>query len=104
MFSEGHGGGPRQRVSAAHSLDAAAHVLVEHIRILLQDREELVAESGPPHHPLVVAPAVMGVGAVEAAARKRGLEPTEQTLVADVHAQRDLGLASVAAEVALAHE
>ena len=46
----------------------------------------------------------MVVGAVEARAGKARLQPAEQRLVADVHAQRDLRLLPVAAEVALADQ
>jgi hypothetical protein len=44
------------------------------------------------------------VGAIEASPRKGLLEPAEEALVADVHAECDVGLTSVAAEVAFADE
>jgi hypothetical protein len=44
------------------------------------------------------------VRTVEARAREAALEPTEQRLVANVHPERDLGVLSVAAEMALTDE
>ena len=72
--------------------------------MLEQDREDGVAEEGAPCHPLVVVAAVVAVRTVELAPRKGPLEPEEEGLVADMHAERDLRLSPVAAEVALADE
>ncbi len=46
----------------------------------------------------------MVVGAVELAARKRPLEPSEQCFVPDVHAECDLGLTTVTSEVPFPHQ
>ena len=43
----------------------------------------------------------MTVGPIQARAGKRGDKPLEEALVSDMHAHRDLGLPSVAAEVSL---
>lgn len=69
-----------------------------------QDRQKPIAQEGPPCHPLVVAPTVMVVRAVEASPRKCTFDPAEQRLVPDMHPERDLGLAAVSAKVAFTHE
>ena len=46
----------------------------------------------------------MTVGAIQSGAWEQPLQPAEQGLVADVHPQRDLGIAPVATEVTLADQ
>jgi hypothetical protein len=46
----------------------------------------------------------MVVGAIEPAVREMPLQPSEQSLVAGMHPERDLGLLTVAAKGTLADE
>jgi len=68
------------------------------------ERDDDFAECGAADHPLVVVAAAVMVGAVEFAAGQGLDEPVEEAFVAGVHADGDLGLAAIAAEVALACE
>ena len=67
----------------------------------LHDREHVLDQSGSAGHPLVVVAAPMTVWAIQTRTWEQALEPPEQGLVTDVHPQRDLGVAPVAAEVPL---
>jgi len=44
------------------------------------------------------------VGAIEPTSRKPGLDPAKQSLMVGVHPERDLGLTTVATEVAFTDE
>ena len=67
------GVGQRDPISLAHRQKPGLGVLVEQIAIAMDDRHQVVAESGSADHPLEVAPAAMGVRAVEATS---GHEPS----------------------------
>src|ERR1700760_2079656 len=71
---------------------------------LIEERYELVAQVRATSHPLkVVSPAVM-IRAVQTSTGEGPLQPPEDRLVPDVHPQRHLGLAAVAAEVAFSDQ
>ncbi len=68
----------------------------------VEEREQVMDQDRPASHPLVVIAAAVVVGPIQTRSRKALLEPSEQGFVADMHAQRDLGLAAVTSERALA--
>ncbi len=70
----------------------------------LDERNDLVAQVSAPSRPLVVGTSAVVIRAVEPASRIGPPEPLEGLFVTDVHAERDLGLAAVASEMALADE
>src|ERR1700760_2261801 len=71
---------------------------------LIEERYELVAQVRATSHPLkVVSPAVV-IRAIQASTGEGPLQPPEDRLVPDVHPQRHLGLAAVAAEVAFSDQ
>src|SRR4029077_10249832 len=70
----------------------------------VEERHELVAKVRATSHPLkVVSPAVV-IRTIEASTGKGPLQPPEDRLVPDVHPQRHLSLAAVAAEVAFSDQ
>lgn len=92
-------------VPLLHLEEAAMGFAVEVRReVLVQEGDEVVAKGLAPDHPLVVAPSSVVVGAVELAAGEGLLQPEEEGFVVRVHAECDLGLSPVAAEVAFADE
>jgi hypothetical protein len=70
----------------------------------IQLREDLVDEGTTAGHPLVIVPAGVVVGPVEPGCREARLEPAKDPFVPNMHPQHDLGLATIAAERALADE
>src|SRR5262249_3241977 len=66
--------------------------------------EEVVAQISATSHPLVVVPTVVVIRAVELSSWEGSLEPAEDGLVADVHAQRHLRLPTISTEVTLADQ
>ena len=91
-------------VALTHHEKAAGDMRIELVDVLFNERNQHIAQERPPGHPLVVVPTVMRVRSVEAAPWKCSFEPAESLLMACVHAQRDLGLSPITAEVPLAHE
>lgn len=72
--------------------------------MLVEQGDELFAEGGAADHPLEVTTPAVVVGAVELAAWEMLLKPPEECLVIGVHAEGDLGLATVSAEVPFTHQ
>jgi hypothetical protein len=70
----------------------------------LEQWEEVVAQISATSHPLVVVPTVVVIRAVKLSSREGSLEPAEDGLVADVHAQRHLRLPTISTEVTLADQ
>ena len=79
------------------ALPRAAAVLGSEVGI--QQRHQPGPERLASYHPLVIAPPTVVVRTVQPTAWHAGHQPPEQRLVIGVHAQRDLRLPSVAAEV-----
>ena len=89
-------------VVLAHRTHAPGRVGVDLVgEQRLHDREHVLGQGRSAGHPLVVVAPTMTVRAVQPRTRKQALQPPEQGLVADVHPQRDLGIAPVAAEMPL---
>jgi len=65
---------------------------------------EFIAQERAARHPLQIIPPAVVVRPVDTAARERPLQPVEDRLVPDMHAQGHVRLASVAAEMALADQ
>jgi hypothetical protein len=79
-------------------------VIVQPLAVDGDDRDQHVAEVVAPGHPLVVVTPTVVIGTVESPTGEGGRQPSEELLVADVHAERDLRLASVPSEMPLADE
>ncbi len=99
------GRGRLQRVVDLHLAVALERVAVELLgQVLVEDGEQNVPEGLSPHHPLVVVPAPVVVGSVEARAGHTGVEPSEQGLGARMHPEGHMRLSTVAPEVPLTDE
>jgi hypothetical protein len=99
---------PRERkidpVALAHGAEALGRVVVETGQMVAHEGHQDAAQELAARHPLVIVPSSVVVRSVQAALGEHPLQPPEEPLVADVHAQRDLGLPAVAAEVPFADE
>lgn len=69
-----------------------------------QKRQHIMHKRGAPRHPLKVGAPAVGVGPIQPRRREPFLEPAEECLMADVHAQRDVRLTAIATERALADQ
>ena len=74
------------------------------LQVRFEDGEKVLGERAAAGHPLEIVAVAVVIRPVELAAWKPRLEPAEQSLVAYVHAQGDLRLTPITAEVALADE
>lgn len=91
---------------------ALLHVPIAIIRLAVQlwcqprveDRKQTLAQEGAAGHPLVVASIGVLVWPVEPPAWKHVHDPKKELFVVRVHAERDMRLAPVAAEVPLAYQ
>jgi hypothetical protein len=70
----------------------------------IEHRRELVPQERTARHPLEVMPPAVVIWAVDAASGERPLEPPEYRLMADVHAEGHMRLASITAEVTLSDQ
>lgn len=87
------------RITTAHFCEAIGGVGIELRReVLLEQREKLLTKKYSPGHPLQIVPRTVKVRTVEASA-ERSQNPVEHGLVADMHAQCHVGLATIATKV-----
>jgi len=94
----------RNSVARAHRLEPRLDMIVDPTETRRDQRNERVPQKRTADHPLEVRTPTMRVGPVELALRHSLFEPAEESLVLHVHAERDLRLASIAAEMSLADE
>ncbi len=101
----GAAGAREEAEPLTHIAKASVHVRV-HVgsEATVQKRYQRVAQERPTRHPLVIAPTVVFVRAVEAAAGEVALDPIKQRLVPYVHAKDYLRGAPRYAKVAFADE
>ncbi|MHB1808359.1 MAG: hypothetical protein ACYCU0_03585 [Solirubrobacteraceae bacterium] len=92
-------------VASAHLAHAASDVRVEIVaEDGLDDREDFLDERVAARHPLIIGASAVRVRPIEARAWKSSVKPAKERLVSGVHSQRYLGVASVAAEMALSDQ
>lgn len=96
--------GKEDAIAAAHIEKPFLDVVVEEFEVSGEEGSEGFAQRPAANHPLVVLPSTVEVRAVQAALRHGELEPVKDPQVASVHAERDVRLPSVSAEVPFARE
>jgi hypothetical protein len=70
----------------------------------LQERHKLVAQERASRHPLEIVSLAMEIWPIQLPSGKRAVDPVKDCLVPHMHAERDMGLLSVAPESALANQ